>query len=82
MNTETIRHRADRKLKPIPLWMTLRGYLPRAIGGMPVYEAVVYYRWFDSDKDLLEYLAQQLAVAIVWRRHHHMKAIAKLIEQV
>jgi len=62
--------------------MALRGYLPRTLGGMPVYEAVVHYKWFDTNEELMAYLVQQLTVAIVWDRKKHMEAIGALIREV
>ncbi len=71
-----LRVRTDRKIKKIPLWMCLRGYLPTSLGGQPVYDSVVQYKWFDSNTELMAYLIQQLTVAIVWKRWKHMRAIA------
>jgi hypothetical protein len=60
---------------PIPLTMTLRGVLPRWLGGEMVYEAVVRLRHFPSQPLLIDYLMEQAVVAIHREEWRHLTAI-------
>jgi hypothetical protein len=79
MNKETELHWRS---KPIPLWITLRGYLPKALGGEMVYDAVVRLNHFQSTPLLMDYLMEQMTAAIHRDADNHVAAIRAHVEGI
>ena len=66
--------------EPLPLLIVLRGFLPRWLGGEPVYAAVVRKRHFSSTRLRTEYLFSQHLIAASRGQSQHAQAILRLIE--
>jgi hypothetical protein len=61
--------------KPIPWLMSIRGFLPKFLGGEMVYDAVVRTNHFGSPLLLTDYLMEQWSVAIHRDADFHVAAI-------
>ena len=62
---------------PLPLSMTLRGLLPRWLGGEMIYEAVIRTNHFRDVDLLVDYLISQQIVAAMRGESAHVQAISK-----
>ena len=60
---------------PIPFWMTMRGLLPKWLGGEMIYEAVIRTNHFPNPDLLLDYLLSQQMAASIRCEHTHVVAI-------
>lgn len=70
--------------EPIPWGMALRGFLPRWLGGEPVYLAVVRTRHFSTTELLADYLLRQHLIASASARSEveHADAIMVILQSL
>jgi hypothetical protein len=62
--------------------MALCGYLPKCLGGEMVYDAVVRTNHFGSDFLLMDYLMEQVTIAIHRDSEFHVAAIQAHINKM
>lgn len=68
--------------EPIPWGMALRGFLPRWLGGEPVYLAVVRLQHFSTTELLVDYLLRQNLIAAARAEVKHADAIMVLLKHL
>jgi hypothetical protein len=68
--------------EPIPWGMVLRGFLPRWLGGEPVYLAVVRTRHFSTTELLADYLLRQHLIASARFEIKHADAILDILKSL
>lgn len=68
--------------EPIPWGMALRGFLPRWLGGEPVYLAVFRTQHFSTTELLVDYLLRQHLIASARSEVKHADAIMVILQSL
>lgn len=78
---QDLRYGGERK-RGVPLWVVLRGYLPKMLGGRPAYDWVFENNPFGNDEYLISYLEGSIIVAIAVNATEHEMQLQRMIKAV